>query len=1732
MLTRLNFFTTLALAGLASPVWAQVPDGSGVSTTDGWELPQVPPAAPGAQGLGSGEPAFKGPATSSALASLPTVFRHSLEFHWEDTDVDLPGINGNRLSWVRTYRSREGRSTPMGEGWDHSFNVYLVPEKGPLAKGMILCDGTGYQHRMRPSDQDPSVLCEPGFSATLRQELDGSWTLLFADGGRWSLHAFDESPIAGKLERSIDRNGNQVRLSYNPAGQLVSLQDTQDRVTTVQYGAQGRIASVTDPVGRRFSYGYSAQGDLETVTSPAVLGTPNGNDYPSGKTTTYSYSKGFAEEALNHNLLSIENGAGQIVLTNEYGTSKRPRHFDRLQRQTRGGPGKISDYRLFSIGTADAVAGEVMTTVENDPEGNVSHHSFDGRNRPVLVERFTGQAKPKQPSTLTHNRPGAKLRASDPDSYVTRMFWSEDDRNTLVVLPGGNMVERVFQYDIDPGADPRTRGNLRELRRIAGLMGGSQQELVEFFEYVEDPGAIASNLVKRYIDPKGSVTEHAYDSSGNRTRTIYPVAGLDEEWQHDQRGRVVLHLHAETSPQQRKRDAFVYFPEQGGAEAGRLQQVISDVEGLALTTTLGYGPYGNIASVIDARGADRQTIFNELNQPVVRLSREATPGAGDRAETRYWIGPADRLVRKDEKWSGEDTGFEERWVSSLFDYNSMDCLRRRYTEEGGVELTGREYSYDKNGKLASSMTGISGGPKTQRVEIEYDERRLVWRQIAAPGAALETVTESSYDANGFLSRRVMSSDEGIWEDQLADYDGFGRRILSTDALSGTQIERTFGPNGNLGLEQVRAQLVADADPGDMVLMARRSWSHDKLNRQVQATVKHIGLSTGNAIGDGLSVRQTQWAGLGLVSAVIDDLGGVTRYGYDTAQRRIARTDQKGDRVEYVLDGNGNKVLSTTISGSDLGGQPEIRSYLTEYDGRDQMISRLDPMQAGRYWVRNIRGQLTSRVDERGNKELYFYNALGCKIRSEQVLTASGSGGSDEVGRIIRSRTFDEARRMTSCTDANGNVTSFAFDELDNVSARTLADGSVQRSTYSGPALMQTVDANGTTIAYQYEAGRLAARMVVQAGPGVFASDEHFKRDGLGRLVSGSDADSLVELERDSMGNTVKETLTIGAGPEALSGVTTMTFDGEGGLTSLNYPSGRSLSYQVRHVAGQAQVTSITEEGKELASIAYLGNRVEEVLQYRRLGQLQLRSSFGYGPRGWLTGEQHSGGAFGLPVAAFDHELDAVGNLVGFEDQMLQRSHSMSYDSGERLVGSQHDRAGGVDEELSYDLDHEGNRLQVVGGSGAGAYWMDAASPPSDLQVNQYSTTPKDVRLYSDTGNLITCIPMQEAPLMNFFDHRGRAVQMDLSPTSSKHLRYDVFGRLVQEVLFEGGEPSTTSFFYAGTKLVEERDDDDEPGGTAEPVTWIWFRDSGVSAPISMRSASGEDFALATSPKIGVVAAVDSAGVVQERYGYGDYGQVLDAETSQPIVGSGVGNRFFFKGQQTDLDLGHILSGEQRIDPLVGRSINRAGGMPDMQGSGASNAWPDDWEMPWLTVASGITNNRPWKPVNNAWPDDWTMPWLAAAAGITNSPIHNGTWGNNVTMRACSNGGSTKSWSSGATDSGEVVSSADEGLASIYDWEQPEVETQADTWKIIDFKKGKVILWGVDVGITVNVVTGDGNNFGDGDVKNTEGGTKENGTQTDGGTGSTGNGSGGGTSEGGGKGGGDEDPPEEPPGEET
>jgi len=78
-------------------------------------------------------------------------------------------------------------------------------------------------------------------------------------------------------------------------------------------------------------------GDLKTVTSPPVTGTPNGNDFPFGKTTTYTYSTGFADERENHLLLSVMDANRQVTHQHVYQHNQSDLEFLRcvsIQRWT------------------------------------------------------------------------------------------------------------------------------------------------------------------------------------------------------------------------------------------------------------------------------------------------------------------------------------------------------------------------------------------------------------------------------------------------------------------------------------------------------------------------------------------------------------------------------------------------------------------------------------------------------------------------------------------------------------------------------------------------------------------------------------------------------------------------------------------------------------------------------------------------------------------------------------------------------------------------------------------------------------------------------------------------------------------------------------------------------------------------------------------------------------------------------------------------------------------------------------------------------------------------------------------------------------------------------------------------------------------------------------------------------------------------------------------------------
>ena len=227
----------------------------------------------------------------------------------------------------------------MGHGWDHSYNLFIEFDGFEL----IYHGGTGRQDRF--IQRYGTDYIASGFFQTLAHVGNDAYTMTFSDGATYNFNPFDGSPEQGKIASSVDRNGNTMVFSYDGAGRLSIITDTLGRDLLVVPDAADRVASITDFAGRQIVYTYYAdgdaggsEGDLASVTTPSVTGTPRGNDYPAGRTTTYTYSKGASHPELDHNLTSITDPKGQRYIVNEYASTIDPEDisFDRVLRQTWG----------------------------------------------------------------------------------------------------------------------------------------------------------------------------------------------------------------------------------------------------------------------------------------------------------------------------------------------------------------------------------------------------------------------------------------------------------------------------------------------------------------------------------------------------------------------------------------------------------------------------------------------------------------------------------------------------------------------------------------------------------------------------------------------------------------------------------------------------------------------------------------------------------------------------------------------------------------------------------------------------------------------------------------------------------------------------------------------------------------------------------------------------------------------------------------------------------------------------------------------------------------------------------------------------------------------------------------------------------------------------------------------------------------------------------------------------
>ncbi|MEM7349475.1 MAG: RHS repeat-associated core domain-containing protein [Acidobacteriota bacterium] len=610
----------------------------------------------------------------------------------------------------------------------------------------------------------------------------------------------------------------------------------------------------------------------------------------------------------------------------------------------------------------------------------------------------------------------------------------------------------------------------------------------------------------------------------------------------------------------------------------------------------------------------------------------------------------------------------------------------------------------------------------------------------------------------------------------------------------------------------------------------------------------------------------------LTSMIYDSAGQLIRsvrpdgshiaYEYDTAHRLIAIEDSLLHRMEFVLDDAGNR---TAVNTKDPSGTLR-RQLLREYDDLGRLTRMIDGVGNPTQYTYDSNGNNTLITDPLGRSTAFAYDALD---RLNQAIdSASGVVATD----------FDDRDNLLEVTDQRGLVTSYDLDGFGDLVRQTSPDtGTTQLSYDSAGNRQARVDARGVTVGFEYDALNRMTKIDFDGSALDIVATFDQGAFGVGRMTQLTDASGTTSFTYDARGNLTQEARAI----DGLDFLTQYAFDSANRLTSMTYPSGRSVDY----------------------SYDALG-RVETLTRHFEGTSTAIATGFRYEPFGPANGWTFSNGVDvsriydlanritelrHIGIREHVYSYDTAGNISTIDDQLgVAGDQTLSYDSLDRLS-----TAGGAYGNQTFQYDAVGNRTQQIDGASVTPYSYA-------LDSNRLSTVGAQAVSLDSVGNTVN-----DGHHAYFYDDRNRLVAID---DELALYQYNGHGERVKKTVGPFGDP--IYFVYGlGGELLGEYDH------TGAPIKeYVYFE----SAPIAVL-AGGEIFAV-HADHLGTPRAVsDGSGTKIWQWESDPFG----ATAADPDP-DGDGNAFTFNlrfpGQYYDAETGNHHNYFRDYDPALGRYL--------------------------------------------------------------------------------------------------------------------------------------------------------------------------------------------------------------------
>ncbi len=836
------------------------------------------------------------------LATCLNAGSVSLEMSIASTgQLSIPGRTIKNLKDLSGYESKNVMDGPLGFNWDFNYNRRLMA----LPSGNIVrMDGSG-RADLYLVQTNSTYLPQSGNFTTLVKNSSLMFTERFSDGTVIQYSALEGA--FARMTSVTDPLGNAMTFTHDSVQRVTQVRDTLGRINNYVYNAQGRLSTVTDFTGRVLTYEYDAIGNLIRKISPAVTGTPNGNDFPSGKTTEYTYAGievGAGKPRLYHNLLTVKAPAefavsGPPVVQLQYGQTLATLEFDRVLTAIGGGTNASGvpaggtttyAYTIVNPNPPNLHLAIYSRTTVTDPNGNQSEYDINRLGNAIAVRRMTNR----------------DIRATDPASYQALYQYDAQSRLIRRTLPDGNYTE--FTYD-SGNSNRLSQANVLTVESIPDADRGGDQAFIRA-TYTYEP---IYNQVRTATDPRGNDPSYVPPNGGVQSAARYTsrrTFDYEEGCDYTAIGNKIGKTMAETQTMV--------------TAAGMCLVALGDINGDALTNQVGGNTLKNNFAVVLLSDANHAPVEAESGG---QCGADAMDNDGDTKVNDGCPvdGPPETGAQCDNATNDDGDGSVNdgcppiQKVVELYTYNQFGQIVSMKDPEANVHTNEYYPENDPNGDGTidcPTCNATTGGYLKQN---NLDTASDAVRNSQTNPTPVTVRYRYLYDARGNLTRSV--DPRGIATDYTVN------QLDQVVQVTRVAAHNIFAPDPTEPLT-----------PQDFAYLER--YFYDANDRLVLHQVEQRGNSTG--VDGNLPPGD-------LPSGITnpDPVGGSAYFDsvveYNILDQMITRLYEVGlpspdnPRTQYRYDRNGNLALSRSPTSNLAMGHPDrqlsnVVSYV--YDERD------------------------------------------------------------------------------------------------------------------------------------------------------------------------------------------------------------------------------------------------------------------------------------------------------------------------------------------------------------------------------------------------------------------------------------------------------------------------------------------------------------------------------------------------------------------------------------------------------------------------------------------------------------------------------------------------------------------------------------------------------------------------------------------------------------------------------